>query len=174
MAERQWPQPLRAIWLIPLAVSAAPPYIDGMLRNSRFNPTGGIMDFWTQFRKPTPHRWPILLASALPCLLLLWWATEEEYRIAPGSPTIVYITSFAADQTDEEIIAGNAARQKIADQRKAEREALAARKRAIYRDLGKATGVDVPEEEEVIAAREAEEAEAADGSSTNSETADEE
>ena len=130
------------------------------------------MDFWTEFKKPTPYRGLILLGSALPCALLLWWATEEEYRIAPESPTITYITSFAADQTDEEIIAGNLARQKIADQRKAEREALEARKRAIYRDLGRATGVEVPDEEEVLAAKEAEKAEAAAGTSTKSETAD--
>ncbi|MEP2736656.1 MAG: hypothetical protein ABJP34_10190 [Erythrobacter sp.] len=117
------------------------------------------MDFWTEFKKPTPYRGLILLASAVPCLLLMWWATEEEYRIAPVSPTITYITSFAADQTDEEIIAGNAARQKIADQRKAEREELAARKRAIYRDLGRATGVEVPDEAEVLAEQEAAKAE---------------
>lgn len=136
------------------------------------------MDFWTEFKKPTPYRGLILLGSALPCALLLWWATEEEYRIAPASPTITYITSFAADQTDEEIIAGNLARQKIADQRKAEREELAARKRAIYRDLGRATGVDVPDEEEVLAAKEAAEAEnstsdteASPDNSANSETA---
>ena len=103
--------------------------------------------------------------------MLLWWATEEEYRIAPISPTITYITSFAADQTDEEIIAGNAARQKIADQRKAEREELAARKRAIYRDLGRATGVDVPDEEDVIAQREATESQTVTATSSNSEAA---
>lgn len=117
-----------------------------MFRKSRFNPTPGIIDFWTEFKKPTPYRLPILLASTAPVLLLLWWATFEEYDRAPERPSVTYITTYAADQSEAEIIAKSKARQAIIDQRKAEREAAAARKREFYRELGRATGVDVPDE----------------------------
>ncbi len=124
---------------------------------SRLNPKGGITDFWTEFKKPTPYRVPILLASIAPVALLMWWATGEQYMIAPEPPEVTYISTFAADQTDEEIIAKNAARQKIMDARRAELEAIAERKREIYRELGRATGVDVTDTENPV-----EEAESAD------------
>jgi len=38
---------------------------------SRFNPTGGIADFWNEIRRPQPYRWPILLASILPAALMI-------------------------------------------------------------------------------------------------------
>ncbi len=115
---------------------------------TRFNPKGGITDFWTEFKKPTPYRVPILLASIAPVALLMWWASEEQYMIAPEPPEVTYITTFAADQTDEEIMAKSAARQKIMDARRAELEAIAERKREIYRELGRATGVDVSDTED--------------------------
>lgn len=123
------------------------------------------MDFWTEFKKPTPHRVPIILASIAPVALLMWWASEEQYIIAPEPPEVVYISTYASDQTDEEIIAKNAARQKIMDARRAELEAAAERKREIYRELGRATGVDMSDTEDPVEEADASAEEAAEARS---------
>lgn len=72
------------------------------------------------------------------------FASERNY-IAPRSPEVTYITSFAPDRTDEEIMASNALNQQRQDNLEArmrEREEL---RRSMYRELGRATGIDVDE-----------------------------
>ena len=130
-----------------------------MLSDSRFNPRTGIADFWHEFRKPNPYRWPILLASALPIGLIMYWATDEAVFIPPAAPDVTYITSFAPDRTDEEIVASNIANQERKDALAARRAEIEEQKRQMYRDLGRATGVDVDAmEAEIEAERAAEEA----------------
>jgi hypothetical protein len=117
----------------------------GLLSNSRFNPTSGILDFWDEFRKPNPYRWPILVASMVPFGIIFWWLTGETVYKAPERPEITYITTFEPDRTDEEIIASNLANQEVKDLRKAAEEDLARRKRELYKALGAAAGMDVEE-----------------------------
>lgn len=136
------------------------PYVGLMLRKSRFNPANGVADFWSEFRKPTPYRWPVLAFSALLSLGLLYAVTKERYYYPPERPTIEYITSFEPDRSDAEIMASNVENQRQQDELAAEREAIAERKRELYRSLGRATGMDVDEMERQIAEdREREEAE---------------
>ena len=116
-----------------------------MLSNSRFNPTPGIQDFWHEFRKPNPYRWPILIASAAPFAVILYWLMGETVYKTPERPTITYITTFDPSRTDEEIIASNEANQEVKDLRAARDEALAERKRDLYKALGAAAGMDVEE-----------------------------
>lgn len=113
------------------------------LAQSRFNPKPGIMDFWTEFRKPNPYRWPILFASSLPFLGIFWWFSNEVYFVEPERPSITYITTFAEGRSDEEIIASNKANQEVKDLREAEEERIAQRKRDLYKALGAASGMDV-------------------------------
>ncbi|QZD88885.1 hypothetical protein K3148_08435 [Qipengyuania aurantiaca] len=125
---------------------------------SRFNAAGGIADFWNEWKKPTPHRWPILAASFLMTGTLFFWLTKEEYYYPPEVPQVTYITTFAEGRTDEEIRQSNLENQALKEERQAERERIEQRRRDIYKAIGAATGVDVDAmEAEAEAERAAEE-----------------
>jgi len=125
----------------------------------RFNPGPGIADFWEQFRKPQPYRWPIMALSAAPIALVLYWATEETVYVPPRPPEVTYITTFADGRTDAEIMASNEANQARNDEIRAQIEELEEQKRDMYRALGRATGIDVDAmEAEIEADRAREEA----------------
>ncbi|WP_298463703.1 hypothetical protein [uncultured Erythrobacter sp.] len=127
------------------------------LANSRFNPKPGIKDFWNEFRKPNPFRWPILIASTLPFAVIFYWLSNETVYRTPDRPSITYITTFDPDRTDEEIAASNLENQEVKDLREQAEADLAERKRELYKALGAAAGMDV---EEIEARAEAERAEA--------------
>ena len=122
-----------------------------MFSKSRFNPGPGVADFWEYVRQPQPYRWPILFASIVPIGLILWWATGEQVYVPPERPQVTYITSFAPGRSDEEIVASNEANQARKDALAAERAEIEARKRDMYRELGRATGLDVDAMERQIA-----------------------
>lgn len=130
-----------------------------MLSTSRFNPKAGALDFWHEFRKPNPYRLPILAASCLPLVLIFGWLSTETHYKEPGRPSVTYITTFDPDRTDEEIMASNRENQEVKDLREAREEAIAERKRELYKALGRASGMDVEEiERRAEAERAAEEA----------------
>lgn len=113
------------------------------LARSRFNPAGGIADFWNEIRRPHPHRWPILALSMLPVVAILYWAMSQQFEGEPDRPRITYITTLDAGRSDAEILAENRANQEVKDLRAAEQERIAARKREMYKALGAASGMDV-------------------------------
>ncbi|KPP92938.1 hypothetical protein [Erythrobacter sp. HL-111] len=130
-----------------------------ILSSSRFNPKAGALDFWHEFRKPNPYRWPILAASCLPLAVIFGWLSTETHYKEPARPTITYITTFDPERTDEEIMASNRANQEVKELREERAEAIAERKRELYKALGRATGMDVDEiERRAEAERAAEEA----------------
>ncbi|MGY6637618.1 MAG: hypothetical protein ACXIUO_10805 [Erythrobacter sp.] len=116
-----------------------------MLSRSRFNPAPGLIDFWNEFRKPNPYRWPILGVSAIPAMLILGWALSQTHFKEPERPRVTYITSFAEDRTIDEIIASNLENQEIKELRAAKQAEIAKAKRDAYMALGAATGLDVKE-----------------------------
>lgn len=125
---------------------------------TRFNAAGGIADFWNEWKKPTPYRWPILAASFAMSGTMFYWLTKEEYYYPPEVPKVTYITTFAEGRTDEEIRQSNLENQRIQDEREAERERIEQRRRDLYKSLGAATGLDVEAmEAEAEAERAAEE-----------------
>lgn len=126
-----------------------------MRLNSRFNPTGGIADFWQEIRRPTPYRWPILALSLLCTFGLLFWVTKERVLVPPEPPKVSFITTFANGRTDAEIIASNIANQKAKERDAAARAKLEEDVKDAYRALGRATGVDVDAMERKIAAEKA-------------------
>lgn len=130
------------------------------LASSRFNPAPGIADFWNEFRKPNPWRIPILLASMAPFGLILWWLVGETLYKDPERPSITYITTFDPARSDAQIAASNDANQEVKDLREENYEALAERKRELYKALGAAAGMDVDEIDR--RGREARDAEAAE------------
>ena len=110
---------------------------------SRYNPKAGIIDFWHEFRKPNPLRWPMLAASTIPLLVIGYWLTGETHYRDPERPTITYITTFAPGRSDDEIIVSNQANQEVKELRHAAEDELANRKREIYKALGAGIGMDV-------------------------------
>lgn len=117
----------------------------GLLSNSRFNPTTGALDFWHEFTKPNPYRWPILAASMVPFGIILWWLAGETVYKTPERPEITYITTFDPERTDAQIMESNLANQEVKDLREAAEEDLETRKRELYKALGAAAGMDVEE-----------------------------
>jgi inorganic pyrophosphatase len=79
----------------------------------------------------------------------------------PERPRITYITTLDAGRSDAEIAAENAANQQIKDLREAEEARIEARKRDMYKALGKAAGMDVEKIEAKAEAERAAEAAAA-------------
>ncbi len=122
-----------------------------MFSKSRFNPGPGLLDFWHEFRKPNPYRWPILAVSALPVGVVLGWFFNDIYYAEPARPEVTYITSYAPDRSDAEIVATNEENQRRKDELRAQQEELSERKKEMYRELGRATGLDVDAMEEQIA-----------------------
>ena len=118
------------------------------------------MDFWEYIRQPQPYRWLILLASAIPFALIMIWAVDETVLVPPPPPKVTYITSYAPDRSDAEIVESNIANQKRKDELRAQQAEIEERKRDMYRELGRATGVDVDAMEERIEADRAAEAKA--------------
>jgi hypothetical protein len=129
----------------------------GMSMRTRFNPAGGLADFWNEFRKPTPYRGPILLVSFAIPLTAVYLIAQERHLIPPERPTIEYITSFEPGRTDEEIIASNIENQKRKEAEQARIAALEEEAKEAYRALGRATGVDVDAMEREIAEEKARE-----------------
>jgi hypothetical protein len=109
----------------------------------RFAPRGALEDMLAYWRQPTPYRWQILaLSVALTFTLMVLFVPESE-RIKPRHPDVTYITTFAPDRSDAEIVASNRANQARQDELRAELEAREERARDAYRRLGRATGIDV-------------------------------
>lgn len=129
---------------------------------SRFNPTGGIADFWNEIRRPHPYRWPILFVSILPAALMIWWGVNSTQYGEPERPTIEYITTLDPARSEAEIQAEIRANQEIKDLRAAEEERIAEEKRRIYKELGRASGLDVEEIERKAKAERAAEKAAAE------------
>ena len=110
---------------------------------TRFNAAGGVADFWQEWKKPNPYRWPIMGASVLMSALVLGWLSQEVYYYPPEQPEITYITTFAEGRTDEEIIQSNIENQRRKEERALELAEIEERRREIYKTIGAATGIDV-------------------------------
>jgi hypothetical protein len=110
---------------------------------SRFNPAGGLADLWNEIRRPQPYRWPILFVSILPAAGMVWWGVNSTVYGEPERPKIEYITTLDPARSEAEIMAENRANQEIKELRAAEEVRIAEQKKALYKSLGKAAGMDV-------------------------------
>lgn len=135
--------------------------LSSMRISSKYDMSGGVADLWHEIRRPQPYRWPILAASCGLTGLLMYSFTQERVVVPPAPPEVVYITSFAPDRTDEEIIASNLENQETKEARQRLLEAQIERRREMYRALGQATGIDTDAMEAEIAEERAREEAAA-------------
>lgn len=122
-----------------------------MRLSSRYNPVGGIADFWNEIRRPTPYRWPVLAVSLLCTFGLLFLIMREQVFAPPERPKVSYISTFAEGRSDAEIAASNLVNQQRKERLAAEQAARDEKVKEMYRSLGRATGIDVDAMERKIA-----------------------
>lgn len=107
------------------------------------NPGPGFADLWNELRRPHPHRWPILALSMLVTATLVWSFAKDVWYVEPAKPKVIYITTFDENRTDAQIEASNLVNQKKQDAIRALEEKRAEYSKEMYRELGRATGLDV-------------------------------
>src|SRR5690606_18322390 len=109
----------------------------------RISPRRAIADFAHEWQQPNPYRWRILGVSVAATFALMMMLIPESERVEPQPPEVTWITTFAPDRTEAEIVASNLANQRRKEELEAQAEARAERRREFARTLGKATGLDV-------------------------------
>ena len=129
----------------------------------RISPRRAVVDLAEQWRRPTPHRWQILGVACAATFALFMLFVPDSQRMAPERPDLVYIATLEDDRTDSEIIAANCANQELQNEIASAIAQSEERKREIYRQLGRATFLDVDEMEREAAARRAEDGAMDDG-----------
>lgn len=107
------------------------------------DPVGAIADFRTVWNQAGKNRWWIALASAAATIGVFSVMVQEEHRILPRPPKVIYITSWRADRSDAEIIASNKANQVYQDKLRAEQAKRDEEVREIYKKVGRMSGMDV-------------------------------
>ena len=114
----------------------------------RFNPRLGAADLWEYIKQPQDYRWAIIVVSCLPVAVILLWAGSETVLAPLERPSVTYITTLDQNRSDEEILQSNIENQLLKDERNARAEEVSERKRALYRALGAASGMNVEVMEE--------------------------
>jgi hypothetical protein len=109
------------------------------------SPRGAFGDFVHEWRRPNPYRWRVLGVSVAATFTLMVVMIPDSERIEPRPPKVTWITTFAPDRSDAQIVASNIENQKYKDKLKAEAEARAERKREAARALARASGFDPDE-----------------------------
>lgn len=110
---------------------------------SRISPVGAVKDFADEWKQPTGHRWVAMgIAIATTSTIMIVFLPANQ-RIDPPRPEIFYITTWAPDRTHEEIIASNIAYQKRKDEIQDLYDQRAELRKDMYRQLGRASGLDV-------------------------------
>ena len=127
----------------------------------KISPKHAAQDFVHEWSRPNPYRWRVLGVSVAATAGIMIVAIPASERIPPRPPQIVYISTFASGRTEKEIIASNIENQRRKDEIAAREEARAELRKDLYRELGKATFVDVDAMEREIARQEAAEKAAA-------------
>ena len=126
------------------------------------SPTGALADFREVWRHAGARRWPFV-AAALACTLGVFHVIVQESWQGPlPKPKITWITSWTADRSDAEIRREIIANQKRQDKLRQEQAARDEKVKAIYRTLGKVSGMDTAAIEREAAAQAAREKAARD------------
>ncbi len=111
----------------------------------QISPRGALDDFVHEWRRPNPYRWRVLGVSVAATFTLMVITIPGSERAEPRAPDVTWISTFAPDRTDAEIVASNLENQKYKDKLKAEAEARREAKREAARALARASGFDPDE-----------------------------
>jgi hypothetical protein len=109
------------------------------------SPGGALSDLWQQWRQPTPYRWPVLALSIALSVTMLTVLIPDSQRVPPARPEVSFITTFAPDRTDAEVIASNIENQKRKEALEAAAAERAERRKQAARALARASGFDPDE-----------------------------
>ncbi len=107
------------------------------------SPKRAVKDFAGEWNAPNPYRWHILGIAGALTFSMLYFLIPKSERVPPAKPEITWITTFAESRTAGEIIASNCANHEL---RAAIEKRLAARaelRKELYKQLGRATFLDV-------------------------------
>lgn len=107
------------------------------------DPVGAIADFRTVWDQAGKNRWRIAALAAAATIGTFSLMYQEEHRILPKPPKVIYITSWRADRSDAEIIASNKANEAYQRQVRAEQAKRDEEVRQIYVKIGRMSGMDV-------------------------------
>ena len=107
------------------------------------NPAGAIGDFVAVGRGAGRMRWRFVLLAVVVSGVLFSMIVRTEERIEPRPPHIDYITSWRADRSEAEILASNAANQRLQRRLAAEQAQRDQEVKDTYKALGRATFIDV-------------------------------
>ncbi|WP_126173156.1 hypothetical protein [Altericroceibacterium xinjiangense] len=118
------------------------------------SPGGAASDFALAWRA-NPYRWRVLALSGALTFVIFWNFLPESQRVEPRPPQVTYITTWESGRSDAEILASNLAAHKRKEQRLAEQARREEIRKEIYRELGRATFIDVDAMEREIAEAEA-------------------
>ena len=119
------------------------------------NPRGMLADFREVWRQAGQHRWRIAAVSAA-CTFGVFTLMMQQGGKAPHQPQkVTYITVFRPDRTDAEIMASNLDNQKRKEALAKEQAKRDEQVRAIYKTLGRWSGMDV---DRIVAEADAEKA----------------
>jgi hypothetical protein len=138
----------------------------------RISPRRAVADFAHEWQQPNPYRWRVLGVSIAATFAILMVFIPEDQRVTPRPPEVTWITTYEPGRTDEEIAASNLLNQQRKEQLAAQQAAREERRKELYRQLGRATGLDVDAmEAEIARERAAEEAAAQNGTAPASQQA---
>ena len=132
-----------------LALSALNPYLGAMALISpssywrKVNPVGAVADFREVYRQAGHNRWRFALAAAATTFAIFAVIWQEEMRGPPARPTVTLIKSWPADRGDAEIIRTNRENQERKERLAAEQAQRDEDVRKFYKELGRASGMDV-------------------------------
>jgi len=124
----------------------------------RANPLVGWRDLREQLAQPRTYKWRFLALSAAMTFAVFSVMFSQGAKGPPRPPEIIYIDSWRADRSDAEIIAGNIAATRQRHEREAAEAASRERIRAMYKALGRVSGMDVDKIEREAKAEQAREA----------------
>ena len=107
------------------------------------SPKRAVKDFAGEWNAPNPYRWHILgLAGAITFAMLFFLIPKSE-RVPPRPPEVTWITTFAESRTAGEIIASNCANHELRVELEKRLAARAELRKELYKQLGRATFIDV-------------------------------
>lgn len=106
------------------------------------NPVAAISDIKEVVRQAGDNKWRIGLAAAATTLFLFWSLTHESWRVPQEKPKIIYINSWYKDRSEAQTKANIEKNQKLKDALKADQDKRDEAVKNIYRQIGKASGMD--------------------------------
>lgn len=107
------------------------------------SPKAAVKDFVGEWDQPTPYRWHILGIAGALTFSMLYFLIPKSTRVPPARPEVIWITTFAEGRSEAEIIASNCANQELKTELERRLAARAELRKDMYKQLGRATFIDV-------------------------------